>query len=411
MRKRIRATLIASAGLVLSAADVFRGLKNLHGRLGRLALVTGLLAGAVPASTASAAPPVLLVPQQYATIQSAIDAATPGATIVVAPGTYTEQLSINKSLSLRGAGASATTIRAPETLVPVPNVVPHPALGIGEEMSGLVVVGNQADVAISGVSVTGPVPCGAVVGVWATQGANVRLADSTVSDVLASDPVCSNTWAVIFGAHPRIAFDGNPGTYASGEVRHTTVDTFRNAGLLAIAPHGGPATSVTFSDNTVRAGTNAANQGTPAVFVLLNAVAQIRGNTVVGGRCTVAGRCGPDFLEQIQAAAVAVATGVDGTVVTDNVISGSDIGFIGDGTRVKFSGNTVTDNKYVGVAFVDVDARTSKNVISGNPVGILVAALGQDSSLLSSGDQISDYTESATETLVCCGFVATITMN
>jgi len=369
-----------------------------------------LFAGAaVPASAVSAAPPVLHVPGQYATIQSAVDAAATGATIVVAPGTYTEQVSITKSVSLRGAGASATIIQAPQALIPQPNVVVDPALGIGQEMSGLVVVGNHADVAISGVSVTGPVPCGAVVGVWATQGANLRLTDSTVSDVLAADPACSHTWAVIFGANPGIAFDGNPGTYATGQVRHTTVDTFRNAGLLAIAPRGGPATRVRFSDNTVRAGTDVANQGTPAVFVLLNAIAEIRGNTVVGGRCTVAGRCGPDFLEQIQAAAVAVSTGVDGTVVTDNAISGSDIGFIGDQTRIKFSRNSVTANKYVGVAFADVHASMSDNVISGNPVGILVAALGQDSSVLSRGDQISDYTESATTTLACCGFVATIT--
>jgi hypothetical protein len=383
----------------------------LHARFSYLAVVVAVLfAGiAVPASTASAAPPVLRVPGQYATIQSAIDAAPTGATIVVAPGIFTEQVSITKSVSLRGAGASATIIQAPPTLVPVPNVVVDPALGIGQEMSGLVVVGNHADVTISGVSVTGPVPCGAVVGVWATQGANLRLTDSTVSDVIAADPTCSNTWAVIFGANPRIAFDGNPGTYATGAVGHTTVDTFRNAGLLAVAPRGGPATSVTFSDNTVRAGADVANRGTPAVFVLLNAVARVTGNTVVGGRCNFADRCGPDFFDQFQAAAVAVSTGVDGTVVTDNHISGSDIGFIGDGTRIKFSGNIVTDNKYVGVAFADVNAFTSKNVISGNPVGILVVATAQDSSVLSSGDQISDYTESATQTLACCGFVATIT--
>ena len=373
-------------------------------------VVPVLFAGiAVRASAASAAPPVLHVPGQYATIQSAIDAAPTGATIVVAPGTYTEQVSISKSVSLRGAGASATIIQAPQTLVPEPNVVVDPALGIGQEMSGLVVVGNHADVAISGVSVTGPVPCGAVVGVWVTRGANLVLTDSTVSDVIAADPACSNTWGIIFGANPRIAFDGNPGTYATGQVRYTTVDTFRNAGLLAIAPRGGPATTVTFSDNTVLAGIDVANQGTPAVYVLANAVAQISGNTVVGGRCTFGGGCGPDFLNQFQAAAVAVWTGVDGTVVTDNVISGSDIGFIGNRTRVKFSRNTVTDNKYLGVAFVDVHASTSNNVISGSPVGILVAALSQDSSVLSSGDRISDYTESATQTLACCGFVATIT--
>jgi hypothetical protein len=381
-----------------------------------MAVVQGADVGAVlftgmakPASTVSAAAPVLQVPAQYATIQSAIDAASPGATIVVAPGTYTEQLSITTSISLRGAGADATIIQAPQTLVPLPNVVVDPALGIGQEMSGLVVVGNHADVTISGVSVTGPVPCGAVVGVWATQGANLRLTDSAVSDVVAVDPACSNTWAVIFGANRRIAFDGNPGTYATGEVRRTTVNRFRNAGLLAIAPRGGPPTSVEFSENTVQAGADVANFGTPAVYVLFNAVARITGNTVVGGQCNFAGVCGPDWFNQSQAAAVAVSTGVDGTVVTDNHISGSDIGFFSNGTLVKFSGNTVTDNRYWGVAFVDVDARSSENVISGSPVGILLSALSRDSSLRSSGDQVSGYTESATQTLTCCGFVATIT--
>ena len=380
----------------------------LQARFSYLAIVVVLFAGiGMSASAASAAPPVLQVPGQYATIQSAIDAAPTGATIVVAPGTYTEQLSITKSVSLRGAGASATIIRAPQTLVPLPNVVVDPRFGWGQEISGLVVVGNHADVGISGVSVTGPVPCGPVVGVWATQGANLRLKDSMVSDLLASDPACSITWGVIFGATPRFAFDGHPGTYATGEVRHTTVDTFRNAGLLAIAPPGGAVTRVAFRDNTVRIGADVADVGTVAVRVLLDAVATITGNTIVGGRCNFAPWCGPDFLNDIQSAALAVS-GPAGTVVTGNHISGSDIGFIGE-TPVKFSGNTVTDNNYAGVAFADVDAVTSGNVISGNPIGILVVAISQDSSVLSSGDQISDYTQSATQTLACCGFVATIT--
>ena len=52
----------------------------------------------------------LSVPQQYPTIQSAIDAAPPDATILVSPGTYRENLSISRPVSLRSVGGSADTV-------------------------------------------------------------------------------------------------------------------------------------------------------------------------------------------------------------------------------------------------------------------------------------------------------------
>ncbi len=50
------------------------------------------------------------VPAQYATIQTAIDAAVNGDTVCVGKGTYNENVSINKSIQLSGRGASKTII-------------------------------------------------------------------------------------------------------------------------------------------------------------------------------------------------------------------------------------------------------------------------------------------------------------
>jgi multiple sugar transport system substrate-binding protein len=56
------------------------------------------------------APRTILVPTHYPTIQEAINAASPGATIYVCSGTYYENVVVNKALTLIGEGRSTTII-------------------------------------------------------------------------------------------------------------------------------------------------------------------------------------------------------------------------------------------------------------------------------------------------------------
>ena len=73
-------------------------------------------ASASAASSGGSHCAVLNVPSQYSTIQKAINAAHPCDTVRVAPGTYVEQLTIDKSISIVGAGTGATIIQSPATL-------------------------------------------------------------------------------------------------------------------------------------------------------------------------------------------------------------------------------------------------------------------------------------------------------
>lgn len=82
--------------------------------------------------------PVLKVPQEYQTIQAAVDAAPPQATIEVAPGIYSENLLLYKSVWLRGAGAEQTVIKAAREGLPTILIVPP-----GASISGFTITGAQ----------------------------------------------------------------------------------------------------------------------------------------------------------------------------------------------------------------------------------------------------------------------------
>ncbi len=56
--------------------------------------------------------PILRVPQDFPTIQAAIDAAPDKATIQIAPGTYTESLVIRKSVRLQGAARDRIVLKS-----------------------------------------------------------------------------------------------------------------------------------------------------------------------------------------------------------------------------------------------------------------------------------------------------------
>lgn len=114
------------------------------------ALVLGLLT-ALPVS----ADPVLVVDDDgaqcpgagYATIQAAVNAASPNATIRVCPGTYDEQVTIAKRLKLKGDNGAV--------VMPSPMAANTTSLSSGAAIAAAILVMDTTNVTLEGLTVDG----------------------------------------------------------------------------------------------------------------------------------------------------------------------------------------------------------------------------------------------------------------
>jgi hypothetical protein len=79
------------------------------------ALTAGMAIAFLSATTTKASAATLTVPGEFPTIQAALDAASPGDTVAVSPGTYPENLNFSGKdvILVSAAGAAQTTIAAP----------------------------------------------------------------------------------------------------------------------------------------------------------------------------------------------------------------------------------------------------------------------------------------------------------
>lgn len=112
----------------------------------------GTKAGALTFSACDlASSKTISVPSQCPTIQAAIDHAATGAVITVAAGTYNENLTVTKSLTLNGAGAATTKIIGPSASY----ATIHYGAGGGGTVNGFSVLGGSAAIDGGDVSLAG----------------------------------------------------------------------------------------------------------------------------------------------------------------------------------------------------------------------------------------------------------------
>ena len=366
-------------------------------RLAAIAVIaTAMFAIPQSASAKSARP--LVVPFDHATIQGAIDAASPGGTIIVLPGTYTEQISIAKDLSITGAGMGITVVRAPAVLVP--NTLGSPSI---------VEVYGGANVSIARLTITGPgaAACGEQ-GVlrWGVRvhNAHLDLGYAAVRDIHNTPAaLCPQSGTAISVGQ---SAPGSPP--ASINIHHSEVTNYSSVGIIVL----GAGSRAEITQNLVAGPGHGSGVPTDGIELVAGANGTIARNIITGNICPpdLPENCGPDFFTQFQHAGIGGGGNGPGTVISNNLLVGNQMGiFLSEVDEI--SNNVMVDNDYFGIGLVGLDSGSftiDGATILGGGGGVWVAAVLADMTVTLDKVRFVALSGPEVEILEDGGFTATV---
>jgi len=206
----------------------------------------------------------------FSTVQSAVDAAQPGSTIVICPGTYAEQVAVTKNnVTLQGSGQGATVLRPGAVPVTVPSLLLQVAV------APIVLINGATGVTVSRLTIDGSVAERGASTLFCPQvgfytGLYFRNASGTVDaariTTVNSGARCSD------GVH----VEGNSAGVSNLVVKNSVVDHNGNFGVACV----GPGTTCTITGNTVRGRGSVTDQIQAGIVIRGGAAATIAGNAI-----------------------------------------------------------------------------------------------------------------------------------
>jgi Right handed beta helix region len=290
------------------------------------------------ASASSPHGATLKVPSQYPTIQSAINAAHSGDTILVAPGTYSEQLTITTSVNLIGSGAGKTIIRCP-TIAPASDTTIWITGGAVVTLSGFTIFANPVGSAI-----------------W-VDGSTAVISDNSIQ--------------AIFANTNGIYMDSSVATITSNLIVATATPTDAlEGGIVAVE------SQATIMFNSIK------GPGALGIW-LISSTGTVEYNAVTQFSCfynqdvVAAGLCGPDWANQYLGIGIFDDSDAGpGTTIAYNFVSASDagIGFSGGCLGCVVKGNTIVNSIDYGLAGFDGTYTFLQNTVIGGAYGVGAAA-------------------------------------
>ncbi len=267
----------------------------------------------------------------FPTVQQGVYAVAPGGTVQVAPGTYTEQVTIDKAMTLTGAGEGQTTIDLP----PSPQAVPS-ALSGHSTVYGIDVTAPASGVTISNLTVEGSSATNGVDGCQnGMAGIGFENASGTVDGVALPD------WApqsgVGCGSGQGVQVETGTNGTANVTVKNSAVTNYGKSGIFA----GGAGAALTATGDTV---TSSPTSGvaTNGIEVDYGASGSVSGNTVSGNDYTGTVNSA-DPQADYAAGVLLYGDGANSVSVTGNTLTDNQIGVESVATNAVVSGNTISE--------------------------------------------------------------------
>ena len=297
----------------------------------------------------------IVVPIDFDTIQEAINAANEGDIIKVLPGTYTEQIIINKSLTIIGSGAKSTIIQAPDVLNPSP-VVPFPG------RANIVDIFNEAIVTMKGFTIAGPSGniCEGLAGVSIQEDATLKIDSSAIIGCLRE--------GILVGLSEFIPIGPNVG---HAVITNTDIIDYQVVGIQL----GGEDTTVVVSKSQVIAADALEGEDQIGIFVGIGPKVVIVDNKISGNICKTP-ECVPDLSPQVPHSGIFLLDVNQDSIIAGNKVTNNDVGIAvaGNSGCCKIENNKLSDNLFFGVIVVDGEHTISNTKIFGGNVGVAAIA-------------------------------------
>ncbi len=277
----------------------------------------------------------IIVPPPPASIQTAINSALPGDHVQLSPGTYIEEIYINKDIILGGSGIDVSIIQAPTSPNPLNNTFVFTPTGA--TYHSIVLVENTANVIIHDLTIDGnSQPENFLSNRF--DGLAYHNAGGTINNVRSTNVRDSNPAGGTQHGFAIAAAVDNGITYTLN-VTNSVVDNFQKAGIDVRG-----ATLIANINNNIVTGQNPPSiANANGIVGQFGVLANIDSNTVSDLVSTVIG---------VDTVGILLIGEADNSTITNNTTSANNIGIYSSGALgdITVSGNNVFDNTNIGAA-------------------------------------------------------------